>query len=89
MIEPNQESPRREWEVRADAAWIEANNTTNEDQRKRGYEKLQRIWAYELPWVYTYTILTMEAYKSNIGNIILQPTENYDWEGAVQRIYYR
>ena len=89
MIEPNQESPRREWEVRADAAWIEANNTTSEDQRKRGYEKLQRIWAYELPWVYTYTILTMEAYKSDIGNIILQPTENYDWEGAVQRIYYR
>src|SRR5690606_25510642 len=36
MIEPNQESPRRAWEQQVDAAWDEANNTTNEAQRKSG-----------------------------------------------------
>jgi peptide/nickel transport system substrate-binding protein len=89
MIEPNQESPRRDWEKAVDEAWEVANNTTSEAQRVAGYETLQRIWADEIPWVYTYNVLVMEAYKSNLGNVIPQPVENYDWEGILHRIYYK
>lgn len=89
MIEPNQTSPRRDWEKGVDAAWEEANNTTNQDQRKSGYQKIQQLWAEELPWAYTYTPLVMEAYSSRFGNVYPQPTENYDWEGVLHRLYVK
>ncbi|NCN05353.1 MAG: ABC transporter substrate-binding protein [Spirochaetales bacterium] len=89
MIEPNQESPRRDWEKRVDDAWIVANNTTNEAQRVRGYQVIQEIWATELPWVYTYTPLVMHAYASKFGNIYPQPTEGYDWKGIIARMYVK
>jgi peptide/nickel transport system substrate-binding protein len=89
MIEPNQESPRRDWEKAADAAWIEANNTVSEEQRISGYEKLQRIWAEELPWAYTFNLLVIEAYSDKLGNVKPHPTEDYDWEGLTARLYLK
>jgi peptide/nickel transport system substrate-binding protein len=89
MIEPNQESPRRDWEKAVDEAWDEANNTTDEAQRKSGYEKLQRLWVENLPWAYTYNAAIMHLYDKNLGNIQPQPTEGYDWEGILTRLYYK
>lgn len=89
MIEPNQESPRRDWEKAVDETWIEANNTVQEAQRISGYEKIQRIWADELPWVYTYNLLVLEAYNSKLGNVKPHPTEDYDWEGLTARLYVK
>ena len=77
MIEPNQESPRREWEARVDAAWKEANETTNEDQRKSGFEKIQREWVENIPWAYTYNPLVMHAYDIDFGNTYPQPISGY------------
>ena len=87
MIEPNQENPRREWEARVDAAWVEANETTDEAQRVSGYEKVQREWIENIPWAYTYNPLLMHAYKSDIGNAYPQPIRGYRAIGISEYLY--
>jgi peptide/nickel transport system substrate-binding protein len=89
MIEPNQESPRRVWEAEVDAAWKVANNTTDEAQRTRGWETIQRIWADELPWIYTFNAALLGAYKTKFGNIYPQPVNSYGWDGIVHRLYLK
>ena len=89
MIEPNQESPRRDWEARVDAAWEQANLTTDEQQRIDGFRTIQEIWIEQLPWVFTYNAAIMHAYRETIGNIFPHPTENYDWEGVIDRLYFK
>jgi peptide/nickel transport system substrate-binding protein len=87
MIEPNQESPRRDWEARVDAAWIQANETTDEAQRIAGYEIIQREWVANLPWVYTYNPLTLAAYDADLGNVYPQPINGYGALGISDRLY--
>ncbi|MAG13160.1 MAG: hypothetical protein CMN78_01040 [Spirochaetales bacterium] len=89
MIEPNQDSPRREWESYVDAAWDEANLTLDEDQRKSGFEKIQRTWMEQIPWAYTVNLATMHAYKTNWGNIFPHPVNGYSWDGIIHRIYVK
>ena len=89
MIEPNQEAPRREWEAYVDAAWDEANLTLDEDQRVRGYEKIQKTWMEQLPWAYTINLAVMGAYKTKWGNIFPHPTNNYGWDGILHRLYIK
>jgi peptide/nickel transport system substrate-binding protein len=89
MIEPNQESPRRDWEKRVDAAWDEANLTLDEAQRKSGFEKIQKDWADNLPWAYTINLATMHAYNNKWANIFPQPTNGYDWAGILHRVYVK
>ena len=89
MIEPNQTSPRREWEQEVDDLWIYANNTTDEAQRKDGYEQIQRIWIEEVPWVFTFNPLALSAVKVEFGNIIVHPFDGLDWKGAIHRKYVR
>ncbi len=69
LIEPNQEKPRREWERVVDEAWKVANNTTDEAQRKRGWQTIQEVWADEVPWVFTYNVPFMQAYDAGLGNV--------------------
>ncbi len=69
LIEPNQEKPRREWEKVVDEAWKVANNTTDEAQRKRGWQTIQEVWTDELPWIYTFNATSMRAYDAGLGNI--------------------
>lgn len=87
MIEPNQESPRRDWEARVDAAWAEANETLNEAQRVSGYEKIQREWVENLPWAYTYNPLVMHAFDADIGNVYTQPISGYGALGTIEYLY--
>jgi peptide/nickel transport system substrate-binding protein len=89
MIEPNQETPRRDWEVRVDEAWDIANLTTDEDQRKRGFQVVQEVWLEESPWTFTFNNAVLHAYRDYIGNIYPHPVENYDWEGILHRLYIR
>lgn len=89
MIEPNQESPKRDWEKAVDIAWDEANLTTNEDQRKSGFEKIQKIWIDENPWTYTFNTAIMEAYKTKWGNIQPQAVTYYQWDGIIDRVYLK
>jgi len=89
MIEPNQESPRREWEARIDEAWDLANLTVDEDQRKRGFQIIQQIWIEEAPWTFTYNRAVIEGYRSEFGNVYPHPVENYDWEGVLTRLYVK
>jgi len=87
MIEPAQESPRRDWERRVDEAWEVANFTTDEEQRKEGWQTIQEIWIEELPWVFTYNAAVMHGYVNSLGNIYPHPIEDYDWEGILHRVY--
>jgi peptide/nickel transport system substrate-binding protein len=77
MIEPNQTTPRRAWEAVVDAAWDEANLTTSEAQRKSGFEKIQRAWIEEVPWVYTFNAAALGGIKSEFGNYVPQPIDGY------------
>ncbi|MFP4376280.1 MAG: ABC transporter substrate-binding protein [Spirochaetales bacterium] len=87
MIEPNQENPRRDWERRVDEAWIMANNTTDEDQRKEGFQIIQEIWIEEVPWVYTFNAATMTAVKEQYQNIQPQPIDGFGLIYTAHRIY--
>lgn len=89
MIEPSQSSPRRDWERAVDEAWVEANETTDEAQRVRGYEKLQRIWIEEAPWIFTFNAAVIHAYKTNFGNIKPHPVNGYSWDGILSRVYVK
>jgi peptide/nickel transport system substrate-binding protein len=89
MIEPNQTSPRREWEKVVDDAWKVANNTTDEAQRKRGWQTIQEVWADELPWIYTFNAASMAAYDVNLGNIQPRPVDNMGWAGIIQYLYWK
>ena len=77
MIEPNQVTPRRAWERVVDAAWDEANLTTSEAQRASGFEKIQRAWIEEVPWVYTFNAASLGGIKNEYGNYLPQPINGY------------
>ncbi len=89
MIEPLQESPRREWEARVDELWDYANNTTDEAQRIRGYEEMQKIWIEEVPWVFTINAAVIHGYKDDWGNIYPHPVADNDFFGIIHRIYQK
>ena len=89
MIEPGQAAPRRDWEREVDDLWVYANNTTDQEQRKDGYEQIQRIWIEEIPWVFTYNPLSLGAYKEEFGNIKTHPFDAYGFKGAIHRFYVR
>ena len=89
MIEPNQEAPRRAWEAAVDAAWDEANLTTDEEQRTRGFRKLQELWIEEVPWAYTFAPAVMHAYRNTVGNIKPHPLNGYGIRGIADRLYVK
>ncbi|TVR60094.1 MAG: ABC transporter substrate-binding protein [Spirochaetaceae bacterium] len=89
MIEPSQESPRREWEAEVDRLWDYANLTTDEDQRVRGFRGIQEIWIEEVPWVFTFNPAVMHAYKTEWGNIYPHPVDGLSWDGIISRVYRR
>jgi peptide/nickel transport system substrate-binding protein len=89
MIEPSQESPRRDWEKTVDEAWKTANFTTDEQQRKEGWQIIQEVWIEEMPWVFTYNAAVMHGYVNSLGNIYPHPIEDYDWEGILHRLYFQ
>ena len=89
MIEPNQTSPRREWEQIVDAAWDEANLTTDEEQRKRGFRTAQEQWIEQVPWAYTVNRAVIHAYKTKWENVKPQSVDGYSWETTIERIYLK
>ena len=89
MIEPGQTSPRREWETIVDAAWDEANLTTDEEQRKRGFQKIQEQWIEQVPWAYTVNSAVIHAFKNTWGNLKPQSVDGYSWDGIIERIYLK
>ncbi len=89
MIEPNQSSPRRDWERQVDEAWILANNTTDEDQRKEGFQIIQELWIENVPWVYTFNAALMTAVKEEYGNVYPQPIDGFGMINISDRLYVR
>ncbi len=89
LIEPNQEKPRREWEKVVDEAWKVANNTTDEAQRKRGWQTIQEVWVDEVPWIYTFNVASMHAYDVGLGNIQPRPIYDMDIFGIIQYLYWK
>ena len=89
MIEPGQESPRRDWEKAVDAAWDEANLTTDDEQRMRGFRTLQEIWIDEVPWAYTFAPAVMHAYRNTLGNVKPHPLNGYGMTGIVDRLFVK
>ncbi|MBI9097173.1 MAG: ABC transporter substrate-binding protein [Spirochaetaceae bacterium] len=89
LIEPNQIEPRREWERSVDEAWERANNTIDEAERTREWQIIQKIWAEELPWIYTYNKALLYAYDSRLANIQPRPVEDMDEFGILRYIYWK
>ena len=89
MIEPGQTSPRREWEKIVDAAWSEANDTTDEEQRKSGFQKIQEQWIEQVPWAYTVNSAVIHAYKNTWGNLKPQSVDGSSWDGIIERVYLK
>ena len=85
MIDPRQKSPRREWEKQIDEAWEVANLTLDDEQRKKGFETIQKIFIEECPWIYTYNVAIMSSYRTTFNNIKLHPVNSFD--GIFPRMY--
>ena len=69
MIEPGQESPRRDWEKEVDRLYTENTTTTDFEKRYATGVELQRIWATQLPWIYSVNPALMYAFKNKFGNV--------------------
>jgi peptide/nickel transport system substrate-binding protein len=89
MIEPGQESPRREWEKQVNEAWDEANLTVDEAQRKSGFQKVQQLWIENVPWVYTCNQATMHAFKNTWANGKTQPISDYTFKRTLHRVFMK
>ncbi len=89
MCNPNQKSPFTDWEYEVDEAWKIANNTTDEEQRKLGFEIVQRVWIEENPWIFTFNASAMRAFNNEFGNIYPRPINEFDWEGIMHRMYIK
>lgn len=89
MTHPNQTSPIRDWEKKMDEYWAIANNTTDEAQRARGYELLQKLWIEENPWIHTFNAAIIHAYKRGLGNVKPQSVNGMGWDGVLHRLYWK
>ncbi len=89
IIEPGQDHPGRDWEAYVDAAWSEATATLDEEVKKAAFEKVQRTWIEEAPWVYTYSSAVVHAFKRRWGNIFPRSAEGYGLGAILPRIYER
>jgi len=89
MINPNQKSPLEYWEYEVDEAWKVANNTTDEEKRKLGFEIVQRLWIEENPWIFTFNASVMAAYSNKFGNIYHRPLDGFDWKGIMDHMYVK
>ena len=67
----------------------EANLTTDEEQRTRGFRKLQELWIDEVPWAYTFAPAVMHAYRNTVGNIKPHPLNGYGIRGIADRLYVK
>jgi peptide/nickel transport system substrate-binding protein len=88
MVEPMQQSARRDWEKDVDKWWDYANLTLDENKRKEGFQKIQEIWLKELPWIYTTNEAAIYGFRSNIGNVKPRPVLRGD-RGIVQWLYVK
>lgn len=88
MFEPNQTSPRRDWEAEIDRLWAYANNTTNEEQRKDGFQQIEQIWVDQAPWIYTFKAVALGAAKDEFGNYKPQIGQ-YNYSNILDRIFVR
>lgn len=90
MIEPGQESPRRDWEKEVDRLYIENTTTTDIEKRKATGNELQRIWITKLPWIYTVNEAAIYVFSTKYGNIKLRGIEYFDsWKGIIEFVYVK
>jgi peptide/nickel transport system substrate-binding protein len=90
MIEPGQESPRRDWEAEMNELYLANTTTTDVDTRmETGYD-MQRIWMENVPWIYTANKAIMYAVNSKFGNAKVIGLDYYDgWKGLVEFLYVK
>ena len=90
MIEPGQESPRREWEAEIDRLYLANTTTTDTDTRMQTGYDLQKIWVEQSPWIYTANKALMFAFKTKYGNVKPIGLDSYDdWHGVCERLYVK
>lgn len=89
LVEPLQESPRREWEALVDEAWAQANFTLDEEERRAGFRVLQQIWTEEVPWIFTYNEIVTVAAGIGLGNVKPHAVFGGRWVGFAHRLYFR
>ena len=88
LTEPLQESPRRDWEKRADRWWSNTTLTLDENRWVKGYMELQGIWAEELPWIFLTVNVELYAASNRLGNIKPVPAMDGLF-GICERLYFK
>ncbi|MBN1981020.1 MAG: ABC transporter substrate-binding protein [Chitinivibrionales bacterium] len=89
LNEPRQATPKREWEKTLDNYWREANQTVDDAARIAGFEKIQRLWIDEHPWIYTFNPAVIYAVNAKLGNIKPKPFSIYEWQPIMHRIFIK
>lgn len=90
MIDPGQESPSRDWEAELDRLYTENTTTTDFETRKETGDEIQRIWATQLPWIYTVNRALMYMFDDQLGNI--KPRGFFPYRrawGIAEYLYYK
>ena len=90
MNDPGQESPARDWEAELDRLYTENTTTTSFEKRKATGDQIQRIWATQMPWIYTVNRALMYVFDEDLGNI--KPRGFFPYRkawGLVEYLYYK
>ncbi|MFW5716617.1 MAG: ABC transporter substrate-binding protein [Spirochaetota bacterium] len=88
MWEPNQSSPRREWEAEIDRLWNIGETTTDLETRQDAYRQIAYIWVEQAPMVYTHRPLSLNAVSQEFGNYKAQQG-SYDTRAVLDRMFVR
>ena len=90
MIEPKQQSPRRDWEKQVDALYIENTTTVDLEKRKQTGYKLQELWVKNLPWIYTVNETAICVFNKKYSNVKPRNVSPFDsWKGICEFLYVK
>ena len=84
---PKQKKPATEWEKEIDEIFIKGVQILDKKQRKKLYDKWQKIASEELPLIYTVLSESMFAIRNKFGN--LKPTPYGGAFHNIEEIYIK
>ncbi|HWO01546.1 MAG TPA: ABC transporter substrate-binding protein [Blastocatellia bacterium] len=85
---PKQPSPSTPWEARVDQALHEIEASPDQQERRRLFAEIQRIWSDELPQIDLVAEQEAIAYKNKLGNVHPSPLPpRATWN--IEEIYFK
>ncbi len=89
LFYPQQPEPVTEWEAKIDELWAANRTTTDQEARAEYVQEVQRIWLENIPVLYLFQVLLVEAYGNEYGNIYPQSPNGFAWQGILDRMYVK